>query len=183
VEGWCRGRGLGGRRGFINKSETSEFGLFVSGGVPEFIVFLGSRYAGVKADAPVLADGRWHHLAGVWDGDEVRLYVDGRLAGRKAAAGKRRTNRLPLYIGADPDKGGKPVSRMQGEVDEVRISTTARYTGARFAPSRRFEPDASTVLLLHLDADLGPWVRDASPAAAHGRRIGSATCRAEPLGR
>ncbi|MGA1778835.1 MAG: LamG-like jellyroll fold domain-containing protein [Planctomycetota bacterium] len=32
------------------------------------------------ADAP-FTPGRWHHVAGVYDGAEMRLYVDGRLAG------------------------------------------------------------------------------------------------------
>jgi hypothetical protein len=63
-----------------------------------------------------------------------------------------------------------------GLIDEVRISSTARYEGDTFVPAARHEPDARTALLLHCDVDAGTWLLDASPQGAHPRRLGKATC-------
>ncbi len=180
LEGWINGDDFTGRRGFLAKTESSEFGIFVSDGKPDFSVFLGERYVTARADAAVLRPGTWHHLAGVYDGQAVRLYVDGKLLAETAGTGPRKTNKLPLYIGADPKGDGAPTSFVTGRIDEVRLSKTARYTGPSFAPTPRHQPDADTVLLLHLDEDFGPWSPDASANKAHPRRRGSAYCTVEP---
>jgi hypothetical protein len=176
VEAWVKPSQLKGRRGLVNKTENSEFGLFVSDGKPTFSVWAGPKYANANAKEGALVAGRWQHVAGVFDGQEARVYVDGVLAGKAAGAGERKRNMHPLYVGADPDSVGKPDSFYEGLVDEVRISKLARYSGEKFQPERRFKPDADTVLLLHLDKDVGPWTLDASPAGAHADRLGKASC-------
>jgi len=174
VEGWLRADELRERQAFVAKTEASEFALFVSGGVPELLVHLDGRYAVARAAEPLLVPGAWHHLAGVFDGAELRLYVDGERVATRAASGERTVRALPLLVGADVTADGEGTSFFPGAVDEVRISRVARYAGARFEPQRRFEPDADTALLLHMDAELGPWVFDGSPAGAHPRRLGGA---------
>jgi Concanavalin A-like lectin/glucanases superfamily/Calcineurin-like phosphoesterase len=176
VEAWVKPAELKGRRGLINKTESSEFGIFVNDGKPTFSVFVGPKYAHATAREAVLKAGAWQHVAGVFDGQEARLYVDGVLAGSVLGTGERKRNALPLYVGADPDSVGKPESFFEGLVDEVRISKAPRYAGERFQPERRFKPDAATVLLLHLDKDVGPWVLDASPTGTHADRLGKAGC-------
>ncbi|HEU4418931.1 MAG TPA: LamG-like jellyroll fold domain-containing protein [Planctomycetota bacterium] len=185
LEAWLRGKDFKGRRGLLAKTESSEYALFGTDGVPEFVVWLGDRYATAVRKEPPLVVGKWHHLAGVYDGSSVRLYVDGALAAEVEAKGKRKTNGLPLFIGADPNKSSAPVSFFSGAMDEVRLSKVARYKGPSFAPPRRHEPDADTLLLLHLDSDFGPWTPDASPQKAHPTRRGTAHCTVEapPLAR
>ena len=163
VEGWLRAREFTKRRGFINKTEQCEFGLFVDDGKPGFSVHLAGKYVNAVADTALLVPGRWHHVAGVFDGEQVALYVDGvRIAPHKGSA--QRTQRdLPLLIGADVSADGSGNSFFAGLIDEVRISRGARYAGERVEPARRFEPDDATLLLLHADADLGPWAPDSSP--------------------
>jgi hypothetical protein len=178
VEGWVAARSLKGRRPFLSKAQSSEWGLFLSDGLPEWSVHLDGRYATAKATAR-LSENEWHHVAGVFDGREVRLYVDGRRVAVTPASGTRTTNPHPLYVGADPDGSGRPVDPLTGAIDEVRISEGVRYEGESFEPRRRFEPDASTRLLLKLDATFGPWCLDASPSQAHSLRIGPARCVAE----
>jgi hypothetical protein len=185
LEAWLRGKDFKGRRGLLAKTENSEYALFGTDGIPEFVVFLGDRYAtAVRKEAP-LSVGKWHHLAGVFDGSHVRLYVDGALAAEVEAQGRRKTNGLPLFIGADPNGNGAPVSFFAGAIDEVRLSRVARYAGPSFVPPRRHEPDADTLLLLHLDSDFGPWTPDASAQKAHATRRGTAHCTVEapPLAR
>lgn len=174
VEGWLSAAAYDGRRAFLAKTQQSEFGLFVSDGRPEFMVFLGDRYASATARVPMLEKDRWHHLAGVFDGAELRLYVDGELVATAKGSGVRKRNRLPLLVGADPDGDGRPMSFVSGSVDEVRISKTARYAGARFTPAMRHAPDADTVLLLYLDAEFGPWVPDSSSVRSHANKLGAA---------
>jgi hypothetical protein len=173
VEGWLRGSDFAGRRGFVNNTESSGFGIFVSDGRPVFTVFLGDKYVNAQTSQRVLQDGVWHHVAGVFDGSEVRLYVDGRAVGRAAGAGKRKGNQLPVFVGADTDGSGKPTSFFTGAIDEVRISRVARYTGDAFAPARRFATDADTVVLLHLDGnEYGPLAPNVAPGRRHGRLQG-----------
>ncbi|MBX3462333.1 MAG: metallophosphoesterase [Planctomycetes bacterium] len=183
LEAWVRGD-YGSRTALVAKTENSDYALFGSRGAAEFSVWLEGEdgsggYAVARAGDGALQPGRWHHVAGVFDGSEVRCYVDGELRARRAAAGRRRTNALPLFVGADPNGDGKPVSHFAGAIDEVRLSATARYAGERFAPARRHEPDAPTLLLLHLDADFGPWTADASGRGAHALRRGTAHCTVE----
>jgi hypothetical protein len=178
VEAWLRGRDFAGRRAVVSKAQSSAFGLFASDGRPAFLVHVGGKYASAECDTALLEADRWHHLAGVWDGAAVQLYVDGKLVANALAAGPHRDNEQPLYIGADPDSDGAPGSFFAGRIDEVRISTSARYRGERFTPQRGFAADAECALLLHLDDDRGAWVLD-SARARHARKIGAARIAGE----
>ncbi|MHC4992204.1 MAG: LamG domain-containing protein, partial [Planctomycetota bacterium] len=174
LECWLRADGFGERTGLVAKTESSEYGLFVGMGVPGFYIFLGDRYVELQASEPLLETDRWHHVAGVYDGSESRLYVDGRLVRSEQRSGPRRRNALPLYVGGDVDGRGRLVSPFYGSIDAVRLSTVARYTGTSFEPVRRPEADQHDALLLNMDAELGPWVYDASSRSAHPVRVGGA---------
>lgn len=165
LEAWVRPSEIAGHRGIVAKTESSEFALFLDEGVPQFDIHLGGKYVTAAAKKPLVAN-RWTHLAGVFDGQAVSFYVDGQQVASTPGKGKRRTNRLPLYVGADPNRGGQPTRSFAGLIDEVRISSAAVYEGD-FEPARRFVPDAQTRLLLHLDRSVGPFVLDHSAAAGH----------------
>ena len=164
VEGWLRARSFAHRTGFLNKTESSEFGLFVDGGVPSFLVHLDGRYISVRARTNLETE-RWHHLAGVFDGSELRLFVDGRCVARALGSGSRTRNALPLLLGADVDRNGNPTSPFDGLIDDVRISTVARYD-ADFTPSRTLESDDHTHAYYTMER-VGPWLVDRSPRSAH----------------
>jgi hypothetical protein len=174
LECWLRGASFGDRVGLLAKTENSEYGFFLNGGVPAFYIHLGGRYVEATASEPLLEVGRWHHLAGVFDGEETRLYLDGKLVAAVERSGKRRRNDFPLYVGADVDPRGNPMSFFHGEIDAVRLSTSARYTGETFEPVRRPAPDDATVLLLNMDAAIGPWVYDESSGGRHPTRLDDA---------
>ncbi|UCD74002.1 MAG: metallophosphoesterase [Phycisphaerales bacterium] len=167
LECWFNADSYADRTGLVTKTENSEFGLFVNKAEPLFYIFIGDRYVEARAGKSILDTGRWHHIAGVFDGRETRLYVDGDLIATVERAGRRRTNRLPLLVGADVDGAGRGVSFFDGRIDAVRLSTVARYSGEHFAPRRRHESDDHTVLLLNMDGALGPWVFDESESMAH----------------
>lgn len=170
-----RARSFAERTGLLCKTESCEYGLFANGGVLDFMVHLDGKYVSARARQAVPVD-TWHHVAGVFDGAEVRLYVNGTLAARTPARGSRTKRSLPLLIGADTTGSGVATSPFDGEVDEVRLSTVARYAGETLAPlPTRHEPDADTHLLLRCDELVGPWLYDHSPRAAHPRWRGSPT--------
>ena len=154
------------------KTQNSEFALFLNDGVPRFDVHLNGKY--VSAIGRVrLEAGREQHVAGVFDGGELRLYVDGTPVGAASTGSSVRTrNALPLYVGADPDGRGEPTRFFTGTIDDVRLSKVARYFDP-FEVSTSFEPDADTVLLFPLDRTVGPLVP--GRAGVTGRLVGGAT--------
>lgn len=178
LECWFRAESFSGRTGLVAKTENSEFGFFVSDGKPQFSIHLDGAYRTAGLSEPFLKTGAWQHIAGVYDGSEVRLYVDGTLVDSQPASGTRTLNQLPLVIGADVDRGGRPTSFFDGAIDEVRLSTVARYEGSAFRPSRRLTPDGETVLLFHMDGSVGRWMIDSSETGATATLGGGA--RIEP---
>jgi len=179
VEAWVKLNKINKRAGVLAKSERSEFGLLLYAGVPNFLVHLNGRYVTAKSSEGRLRLNQWTHLAGVFDGKSVRIYVNGQLAGKKKGAGARTRNDLPVFVGADPDKNGQPSNSFDGWIDEVRVSRIARYTGSTLQPERRFAPDKDTLLLLHFDRALAAMHPDHSSTGAHGRPTGRV--RLEPV--
>ncbi len=173
LECWFSADDFEGRTGLVTKTENSDYGIFVSDGVPTFSLLIGDSYVTVKSDKPMLEMGRWTHVAGVFDGKQTRLYVNGELITSVDRSGARRRNALPLYIGADVTGAGGATSHFDGMIDGVRLSATARYAGERFTPERRFEADDQTVLLFNMDGAIGPWVFDESASRAHAKMIGA----------
>jgi hypothetical protein len=64
-----------------------------------------------------IQDGTWHFLAGTWDGQMIKLYIDGKLDTEKPCVGKLLTNDDPLFIGA---RGGT-VRFLKGALDEIKV--------------------------------------------------------------
>lgn len=164
VEAWINPTDLSKSRGLVAKTQSSEYALFLHDGRAQFDVHVDGRYVSPDSDEQVKTN-RWTHLAGVFDGSEARLYVDGKLTKKLPASGKRTTNDLPLFIGADPDGFGNPTREFAGRIDEIRLSKSVRYTD-EFTPESRFERDGNTVVLLHLDNEFGPFlINDAEQSA------------------
>lgn len=166
LECWFNAERFAPRTGLIAKTESSDYGIFVNSGRPSWSVFIGDSYVEVAA-SDALATNQWHHVAGVFDGREARLYVNGKLTASEARSGERRTNQLPLMIGADVDGRGNPTSAFEGRIDSVRLSANAEYVGESFAPARRAATSPESVLLLNFDGLVGPWLFDESPRARH----------------
>jgi len=68
-----------------------------------------------------LEPGR-HHLAGVYDGRNIKLFVDGARVAEREGSGKIQTNEVPVVIGRIQNGEG----RFRGVVHRVRISDVAR---------------------------------------------------------
>ncbi len=172
LEAWLNAESFGDRVGLVCKTESSDYGIFVNRGVPTFSVFLGDRYAEARSSLPALKPGTWHHVAGVFDGKQVRIYIDGRLAGSIDRAGKRKTNKLPLIIGADVSGSGAPTSHFKGLIDAVGLTAGAKYTGEAFTPARRAAASESSILVYNMDGQLGPFLLSEASGRAIAERSG-----------
>ncbi|MEL6105655.1 MAG: LamG-like jellyroll fold domain-containing protein [Planctomycetota bacterium] len=165
VEVWVNPIKQDGYDAIVAKTESSEYAIFSDHGAVRFDVHVGGKYVSATS-AQKLPENQWSHVAGVYDGKNVSLFIDGKRIDSKTARGARRGNRLPLYLGADPNRSGQPTRSFTGQLDEFRLSAGARY-GEDFSPERRLEPDDQTVILHHLDRAIGPFLLDHSDSAAN----------------
>ena len=114
-----------------------------------------------QATGGTLSTGTWYHVAVARSGGSTKLFLDGTQVGSNYTDNNNYGTTKPIKIGADHNAG----NAFSGYLDEVRISTNARYT-ATFTPSAyMFQGDANTVLLIHFDgANLSTTFRDWSGA-------------------
>jgi hypothetical protein len=70
--------------------------------------------------ATVLPVNEWIHVAMIYDGEEVRVYVNGELDGNKPQGGEVRQSNNELRIGR-----GEPAGYFLGTIDEVAIFASA----------------------------------------------------------
>jgi hypothetical protein len=77
----------------------------------------GDAYGSVRGKRNV-NDGKWHHIAGVYDGTKMNLYVDGELDVSASATGNIDSNGWEVLIGEDAQRPGR---FWNGLIDDVRI--------------------------------------------------------------
>lgn len=76
--------------------------------------------AGDNVSAGTVTANVWTHVAGSWDGETVRVYVDGKMAGEKKLAKKDLApSSKSLSIGVRGDS--KDTHWMNGSIDEVAV--------------------------------------------------------------
>lgn len=171
VECWCKpSQEIRGRCALVSKAESSEYGIFCSDGKLTWSVHLNGRYVNVASEdvADKLRVGKWQHVAGVFDGRELRLYLDGRLLARADGTGARTRNAYPLILGGDTGRNGAN-SFFRGSLDTVRISRYARYTAEKDQNKSTSRSDERDVLRHDFDHELGRWSVDSSDSKAHAR--------------
>jgi hypothetical protein len=120
--------------------------------------------------------GRRIHLAAVSTARELRLFVDGRLAGQGSLEAAIPATRL-CAIGGVPTAGPK-WEPLDGLIDQVRISTSARYD-KEFVPDERFTADKDTFARYLFDEGQGEELKDSSGNNNHGKIIGAKWVQAE----
>lgn len=110
--------------------------------IPQFQLANSSQSSVFVSSAAVVNYGEWVHLAGVYDGALVRIYVNGIERGSAAQNGNILRANQPLYVGAH----GLPGEFAKGTMDEIYIFSGALtaaqiqtlYGGVRPAPPTGF---------------------------------------------
>lgn len=134
---------------------------------PRFIINEGGTFQFVDAATPITPNV-WSHIAVTLDAstNTANIYVDGSLSGttpgftfRLSDLGSTTSN----WLG----KSEYPTDPYyDGNIDELRISNTVRYTGASFTvPTTQFASDANTVALFHFNEGAGQTTTDVSSNA------------------
>ena len=93
----------------------------------------------------------WVHVASSFDGDFMRLFIDGKLvAEEEVNARPAQLGYQNIAIGGNNCCSGY-YEVFNGLIDEVRISSATRYQDSFIPPSEPFKPDAATLLLVPFD--------------------------------
>jgi serine/threonine protein kinase len=113
-------------------------------------------------------------VAGVIDvkNKTAAFFVNGRQIERKPFKGDFTGGPTPFMLGADPGLGGAPNNFFAGRLDEVRLSSIARYS-ADYDPVQGLAADQDTLALYHCDEGAGEVLIDSSPHKRHGRIVGA----------
>ncbi len=86
--------------------------------------YLGNGNSAAQAtgtsSAP-LTDGKWHYLAGVYDGQDFKVYIDGVLVGETADPYGVTYGTEPTDIGRDSNDGGGSWDYFDGDIADVEI--------------------------------------------------------------
>ena len=167
-------------------NQDRKFGVSVAGGAMVFGVSGDGTGDYTLIGSRDVLDGAWHHVAlqrRRSDG-RMEIFVDGALDALAGGAlgpdgdvsypdtgvpgsfcGGPCTNSDPfLVLGAEKHDAGPAYPSYSGWLDELRLSTTLRYSPGFTPPSGPFSSDATTAALYHFDEGAGNAVHDSSGA-------------------
>jgi len=137
-------------------------------------------YAVARSDQPAAANRRVH-LAGVWDGQRVRLFVDGRLQRQVARTpGEATVNSLPFMVGANPSSKNQPTQFFSGSIEAVHFSKAARNATDFAPPQERLDANEHALVTYHFDEGQGDVLHDASGHGHHGKIVDAKWVHVEP---
>ncbi len=185
LECWVRPWSIAADAGLVTQYDFKAacgFGLFLApGGAVAFYVGDGGDHRVewlLSSAAGVLKVGRWSHVAGVWDGKEKTLWVDGRRVGQGAFEGLAAGGSSPLRLAAHGD-GGVAARFLDGDLALPAIHGRAlRETeiAQRHRDQGLTPPHGQDVIACWpLDEERGARVGDSSGRGYDGRIVNHAT--------
>jgi hypothetical protein len=95
-------------------------GLYAAVPGPSFLINTARGVLGIAAHQ-ALTPG-WHYLAGVYNGQTLKLFVDGRVVAERAGSGAMQDNEVAVSIG----QLANGTAQFHGQVGEVRVAQVAR---------------------------------------------------------
>ncbi|WP_314586960.1 glycoside hydrolase family 2 TIM barrel-domain containing protein [Paenibacillus terrigena] len=140
VEAWVKPISSIANSPIIAKGDT-QFALKMNGTDKlEFFVYKDGVWTAATANLPTNWLNNWHHVAGVYDGTNLSLYLDGQIVATKAYAGSFAASSYPLTIGKDAERGR--ASNMS--FDKIRVYNRGLSLTELNNSDRT--PDSNTVL-------------------------------------
>jgi Concanavalin A-like lectin/glucanases superfamily/MBG domain len=170
VETWFKLNSISGQQQLISRNTAGgAYFLISNDGMPQFYVRNGSGQSDfVIAWPPIITANEWHHMAGVFDGSQLRIYLNGVLCASKKTVIGPGSGNSELTLGGNKDG----VSAMaNGLMDEVRITGAALYT-SNFTPSKHLMATPGTKGLWKFD---GETLQDVSGNGNNGTFGGGAS--------
>lgn len=141
------------RQQIFNKGiiPSTTFGLYIDANNK----ITGQHGTTISTGTTSISTGTWHHIAMCRDpSNNIRLFLDGNLEATFTSVANV-TNGDPLTIGGEESDGTLYLS---GYLDEIRVSTTYRYTAGFSQPTAAFASDLATAILIHGDGTDGSSV-------------------------
>ena len=105
----CTGNNVGQNNGFDLRAAEN--------GKAEFNLSIAGNWT-TATSAPIMQTGTWYHVAGVYSGDSIMIYVNGVLRGLTIVSGGMIPSTGNLCIGESPGWLGRSFN---GRIDEVRF--------------------------------------------------------------
>jgi hypothetical protein len=81
-----------------------------------FALYIPTYKDVVMKYADRILDTDWHHMAAVYDGSSMKLYLDGTLMAEKAQSGNLNSSNAPIFIGSLTSS-----NYFNGQIDEMQI--------------------------------------------------------------
>ena len=133
LEAWIKRNANGVYHCIINRGKRedreAEFNLSIySDNKAEFSwESSGGTNHGVKSNRSIEADGKWHHIAGVFDGSKSYIYIDGILDNSVSESGAvpAINQARPVLIGAYFDSDSSYSRYFNGQIAHIRICDKA----------------------------------------------------------
>ena len=110
-------------------------------------------------------DGAWYHAAGVYDGSQIYLYIDGIPDANQPASGAINTNAFPVMLGENAESRKRV---WDGLIDDARIYDQA-LSAAEISALANYDtsPSADAVAHWKLDEGSGLIAHDSAPGGLH----------------
>ena len=174
LEAWIKTNSNVTQQGIIERYNWSTvddggYGLRLSSsGKLQFFTQRNSSAYDILTGSTTVTTGVWHHVAGVFDGTQMRIYLNGVLDGSKASTLAPAAGTVSLKIGA---RGNDVAYTFNGLIDEARVTAAALYSG-------NFTPQVS---LTAVTGTRGLWkfdnqsTSDSSGNGNNGALVGGAT--------
>jgi Tol biopolymer transport system component len=150
---------IAARFGWYPDNDGGYFIYLTSGGKLMFATARNSGEYDFVTSNTTVTTNVWHHVAGVFDGTQLRVYLDGALDGSKSSTFAPVSGTRKLAIGAagpdySQDSQGNThygaVFSFNGSIDEVRVSTGVLYT-SNFTPQQHLSVRTGTQGLWKFD--------------------------------
>ena len=139
VEAWVKYTSNGNYQNIVAKECYGTTGCggyalqITNAGKLRFVIYLGGSSFETVSGATTITQGEWHHVAGVFDGTQRRVYLDGEQDGSVSDTSAPVSGTANLAIGR---RSGVSQYYFDGLVDEVRVSAAALYTTTSFTEER-----------------------------------------------
>jgi len=110
-----------GNAAFLTKGDY-QFGIIQSDKEHLEFYLNTSRKVSLKVVLPDNWEDRWHHVAGIYDGKKMELYVDGKLLGSEACSGAIRNAPYQVILGKSAElRDGHQGYMCHASLDQVKI--------------------------------------------------------------
>lgn len=132
---------------------THQFGVIQPNGEELEFYLQTNRRNSLKVRVPGDWYGHWHHVAAVYNGTRMELYINHTLAGSTEASGRIRNAAYPVCIGrnADLHDQGEFRGRMSAmTIDEVRLYNQA-LTGEKLRSQTHEEAEQASLASLSFE--------------------------------